>query len=173
MRWFMILLMAMAVNAATPAHADVLVSFWSHDQDRNYPHAFLRMVGRIESTRRAVDTNVGFTARSISPAVFVGSVSGTLEHLSRGYLARPTNHAHFALRLNDAQYAALEAFMVRWRSMPQPSYNLLSRNCVHFIMEAAAVLGLRVNRQSSHFREPGLFLDEVVALNPSLQRGGH
>ncbi|MCU0729707.1 MAG: hypothetical protein MUF41_06375, partial [Sphingopyxis sp.] len=46
--------------------AEVTVTFWSHDRDQNYPHAFLVMRGTIDATGEVVDTNIGFTARSIS-----------------------------------------------------------------------------------------------------------
>lgn len=155
---------------AVPAKADVLVTFWSHSRDQNYPHAFLVMQGRIDATGQVVDSNVGFTAHSISPMVLLGSVRGEMERLSAGYVARPASQPHFALRLTDAQYARLQAFIAQWGNAPQPNYNLRRRNCVHFIMEAAALLGLNVNRASSHFREPAAFLEEVMRLNPQLTR---
>lgn len=49
--------------------AEVTVTFWSHDRDQNYPHAFLVMRGTVDTTGEVVDTNIGFTARSISPMV--------------------------------------------------------------------------------------------------------
>lgn len=150
------------------ARAEVVVTFWSHERDQNYPHAFLTMRGTIDATGEAVDTNIGFTARTVSPMVLLGSVAGQMEVLSAGYIARPTSRPHFALRLNDEQYARLTGFIANWRAAPQPSYNLSRRNCVHFIMEAAAMLGLSVNRSSSHFRRPGEFLNEVMRLNPHL-----
>lgn len=150
------------------AQAEVLVTFWSHDRDQNYPHAFLTMRGTIDATGEVVDTNIGFTARTVSPMVLLGSVAGQMEVLSAGYIARATSRPHFAMRLNDDQYARLTAFIATWRSAPQPNYNLSRRNCVHFIMEAAVLLGLSVNRSSSHFRRPGDFLNEVMRLNPHL-----
>ncbi len=172
-RFLRLLLPALALAAALiaiPAKAEVLVTFWSHSRDQNYPHAFLVMQGRIDATGEVVDTNVGFTAHSISPMVLLGSVRGEMERLSAGYVARPASQPHFALRLNDAQYARLQAFIAQWANAPQPNYNLRRRNCVHFIMEAAVLLGLNVNRASSHFRAPSAFLDEVMQLNPQLTR---
>lgn len=151
---------------ASAAQAEVLVSFWSHDQDRNYPHAFLTMQGTIDATGRRVDDSIGFTARSVTPTILIASVDGRMERVSRSYRARPTSRAHFTLRLDDAGFARLQGFIARWRSQAQPSYNLNNRNCVHFVMEAAALLGLQVNRRSSHFLAPRLFLDEVARLNP-------
>ena len=165
---FLFAMVAALLLPSSAVRAEVVVTFWSHARDRNYPHAFLVMRGRVDATGQVVDTNIGFTARSISPMVLLGSVRGQMEVLSPGYVARATSRPHFALRLNDAQYARLQAFIARWRAAPQPNYNLNSRNCVHFIMEAAAELGLVVNRASANFREPGLFLDEVMQLNPRL-----
>ncbi len=165
------LLLSLAVflsMLAAPARAEVLVTFWSHAQDSNYPHAFLVMRGTVESTGRRVDDNIGFTARNVSPAILIRSVEGRMDRVSRSYMARATSRAHFTLRLDDAQYARLQAFIARWRAQAQPSYNLNDRNCVHFVMEAAALLGLSVNRRSSHILDPPEFLDEVMQLNPQL-----
>jgi len=40
---------------------------------------------------------------------------------------------------------------------------------VHFVMEAAALLGLSVNRNSKLFKKPKSFLIEVMRLNPRLK----
>lgn len=160
--------LAWAVLATVPARAEVVVTFWSHERDQNYPHAFLTMRGRIDATGEAVDTNIGFTATSASPLVLLGSVRGQMEILSPGYVARTTSRPHFALRLDDARYARLNAFIASWRTARQPNYNLNRRNCVHFIMDAAAALGLNVNRNSVFFRRPSDFLGEVMRLNPTL-----
>lgn len=153
---------------ASPAQADVTVTFWSHDRDQNYQHAFLVMRGRIDATGEIIDTNIGFTARRVSPGILWGSVEGMMETVSAGYMARPTSRPHFTMQLNDAQYAELAAFIARWRAHAQPNYNLSRRNCVHFVLEAAALLGLSVNRDSRHFRNPRAFLDEVMGRNPRL-----
>ncbi len=153
---------------AGPARADVTVTFWSHDRDQNYQHAFIVMRGQVDATGEVVDTNIGFTARRVSPGILWGSVEGMMETVSAGYMARPTSRPHFTMQLNDAQYAQLSAFIARWRAHAQPSYSLSRRNCVHFVLEAAALLGLSVNRDSRHFRNPRAFLDEVMARNPRL-----
>ena len=79
------------------------------------------------------------------------------------------SNAHFTLRLTDAQYAQLMALVEQWRTIPGKSYRLNSRNCVHFAMEAAALLGLQVNRKSKFFKKPKSFLLEVMKLNPGLK----
>lgn len=166
LRSFLFAILAFLVTA--PASAEVVVTFWSHDRDQNYQHAFLTMRGRIDASGEAVDTNIGFTAQMASPLVLLGSVAGRMEVLSPGYVARATSRPHFALRLNDAQYARLTAFIASWRGQSGGRYNLGRRNCVHFIMEAAATFGLEVNRRSAFFRAPGDFLNEVMRLNPTL-----
>jgi hypothetical protein len=153
-----------------PAAAEVVATFWSHERDQNYEHGFIVLQGTVEATGQRVDTNIGFTARQVSPMVLLRSVEGQMETVSAGYIARATSRPHFRITLDDAAYARLMAFVARWRGQAQPNYNLNRRNCVHFVMEAAAVLGLAVNRQSRNFRNPRAFLDEVLRLNPAVQR---
>jgi hypothetical protein len=152
------------------AQAQVVATFWSHERDQNYEHAFIRLQGMVAATGERIDTNIGFTAVSASPMVLLGSVSGQMETVSAGYIARPASRPHFSMTLDDAGYARLMAFVARWRAQAQPNYNLNRRNCVHFVMEAAALLGLNINRQSPHFRNPRAFLDDVVRLNPDVRR---
>ncbi len=159
-------LLLLAVSA--PARAEVTVTFWSHDRDRNYEHAFIVMRGSIDATGERVDTSVGFTARRITPGILLGSVQGMMEAVTPEYMARPTSRPHFAVRLDDAGYARLQQRIAAWAAHRQPSYHLNRRNCVHFIMDMAAGLGLAVNRRSAHFREPRAFLGEVMRLNPAL-----
>jgi hypothetical protein len=161
------LFFAMLPSAAA---AEVVATFWSHDRDQNYEHAFIVLRGTVEATGERVDTNIGFTARSVSPMVLLGSVTGQMETVSAGYVARATSRPHFRLTLNDAAYARLMAFVARWRAAPQPSYNLNRRNCVHFVLEAAAALGLTVNRQTRHNRQPRQALEELMRLNPNVER---
>jgi hypothetical protein len=153
-----------------PAAAEVVATFWSHDRDQNYEHAFIVLEGTVEATGQRVSTNYGFTARRVSPMVLLRSVEGQMETVSAGYIARATSRPHFRVVLSDAAYARLMAFIRRWEAAPQPSYNLNRRNCVHFVVEAAAVLGLTVNRQTRHNRQPRQALDELMRLNPTVER---
>ena len=168
MRLFFALVAALGLLVAVPARADVTVTFWSHTRDQNYPHAFILMRGRVDATGEVVDSNIGFTARRLSPGLLFGSVDGQMETLSAGYVARATSAPHFSVRLDDAGYARLTAAIARWRAAPQPGYNLNRRNCVHFVMEMAAVLGLSVNRQTAHVRSPRDFMLELMRLNPTV-----
>lgn len=152
---------------AAPASAEVSATFYSHDFGDHFPHALVELKGTVDSTGEVVDTNYGFTAVSVSPAILMGSVKGMVETKDAKYIS--SSNAHFTLKLSDAQYAQLVALVEQWRTMPGKSYNLNNRNCVHFAMEAAALLGLQVNRKSKFFKKPKSFILEVMKLNPGLK----
>jgi hypothetical protein len=97
----------------------------------------------------------------------MGSVKGIIETKDAKYIA--SSDPHFSIRLSDAEYEKFMAFVDKWRNLPGKSYSLGKRNCVHFAMEAAALLGLSVNRQSKFFKKPKTFLREVMGLNTGLR----
>jgi hypothetical protein len=168
MKYFSTLLLALWL-CALPAtsHAEILATFYSHDMKDNYfPHALIRLKGTVEATGQVVDTNYGFTAQKVSPALLMGSVLGMMETKDAKYVSR--SDAHFTLKLSDADYIKLMEHVEKWRTMPGKSYNLGKQNCVHFVMEAAEMLGLSVNRKSKYFKKPKSFLMEVLKLNPGL-----
>lgn len=155
--------------AALPAQAraEIVATFYSHDFGDHFPHAFIRLKGKVDATGEAVDTNYGFTAVSVSPAILMGSVKGMIETKDAKYVAK--SNPHFSLRLSDEEYRKLVDHVERWRSFPGKSYNLNKRNCVHFVMEAAVLLGLSVNRGSKFFKKPKSFVLELMKLNPALR----
>lgn len=150
----------------TTARAEVALTFYSHDFGDHFPHAFIVMKGSVDSTGEAVDSNFGFTAKNVSPAILMGSVKGMIESKEAKYIE--DSNPHFTLRLSDAQYAAVIAHVEAWRNKTQKSYNLNKSNCVHFVMEAAELLGLKVNRESKLFKKPKSFVLEMMSLNPGL-----
>ena len=154
--------------ALTPstAIAQVTITFYSHDFGNRFPHTFITLKGTVAKTGEAVDTNYGFTAKNVSPAILFGSVIGIVETSKPDYIAK--SDPQFALVLTDDQYAKVMGMVAEWRDRPQKSYNLNKRNCVHFVMETAALLGLHVNRKSKYFKKPKTFLREVLKLNPTL-----
>ncbi|MCC6477769.1 MAG: hypothetical protein IT552_00950 [Sphingomonadaceae bacterium] len=162
-------MLALSLFALVPgqARADVVATFYSHDFGDHFPHAFIVLKGRLDSTGETVDTNYGFTAVSVSPAILMGSVKGMIETKDAKYVAK--SNPHFALKLSDAEYRKLLDHVDRWRNMPGKSYSLNKRNCVHFVMEAAALLGLSVNRNSKFFKKPKSFVLEMMKLNPTLR----
>ncbi|HEV7232891.1 MAG TPA: hypothetical protein VGN36_01500, partial [Sphingorhabdus sp.] len=106
-------------------------------------------------------------AVNTTPAILWGPVKGMIETKNAKYVA--DSNPHFTLTLTDAQYAQFMALVEQWRTIPGKSYVLNSRNCVHFVMEAAALLGLKVNRQSKYFKKPKTFTLELMKLNPALK----
>ena len=149
------------------ARAKIMATFYSHDFGDHFPHTFFTLKGTVEATGEAVDTNYGFTAKSTSPAILLGSVTGIIETKNAKYIA--DSNPHFTLKLDDTQYQSLIAHVEKWRNMPGKSYNLNKQNCVHFVMEAAVLLGLSVNRKSKLFKKPKSFVLEMMTLNPDLK----
>jgi hypothetical protein len=173
MRFWQRLMIMLLMLAPAEARADVVVSFYSHELDvgfrTDFPHAFVVVQG-ITADGRKVDTNFGFTAKSVSPAVLMGSVYGTMETLPVSYYAK--SQKQFAITITDAQYDALLALVAKWRALPGKSYNLDKNNCIHFVGEAAQVLGLKVQIEKKLVRKPKSFLLSLIALNPWVKPTG-
>lgn len=165
-RPILLFLFLFCAGLAGPARAEVLVGFYSHDFGDRFPHAFIVMQGRIDATGERVDANYGFTAISVTPAILMGAVKGAVQTLKPDYVAK--SDRQFTVRVDDATYARLMAKITEWRDRKQPSYSLNKRNCVHFVMELAETLGLRINHKSGYFKKPKSFLREVKDLNPGL-----
>jgi hypothetical protein len=167
LRYWTLLIVAFFSQFPACAQAEVVATFYSHDFGDHFPHAFVKVKGTVDATGEAADTNFGFTAVNVSPAILMGSVNGMVETKDAKYIA--ASNPHFSVRLSDAEYGRFIAFVDKWRNLPGKSYNLGKRNCVHFAMEAAALLGLSVNRKSRFFKKPKTFLLEVMGLNASLK----
>ncbi|MFC4292400.1 hypothetical protein ACFOWX_08225 [Sphingorhabdus arenilitoris] len=165
-RIFALALFAAFCLLAQPAKADVAMTFYSHDFGSKFPHAFFTVKGKLDSNGKAVDGSYGFTATSVSPAILMGSVKGAVQTPKPSYIAK--SNAHFTVRLSDAEYAKVMAMVGRWQALPGKSYNLGKRNCVHFIMDAISIAGLKLNRQTKYKKKPKSFLNEVMSLNPGL-----
>jgi len=166
LRLILLFLLLLCAGLTTPARAEVVVSFYSHDFGDRFPHAFIVLRGKVDATGEVVDANYGFTASSVSPAILLGSVKGEVQTSKPDYIAK--SDRQFDVTVDDATYARLMAKVAEWRDREQPSYSLNKRNCVHFVMELAEVVGLQVNRKSKLFKKPKSFLIEVKGLNPRL-----
>lgn len=160
------LFLALVALLALPgaAHAQVVATFYAHELGSSFPHAFVVLKGTDEATGKAVDTNYGFTAVTISPAILFGAVKGEIDTADAAYVK--SSDAKFRLTLDSAHYAALLAEVERWRTRAQPSYSLGSANCVHFIGALARAVGLKTNPASRFFKKPRSYLEEVRSLNP-------
>jgi hypothetical protein len=161
-----LMLSLLLLFAPASVHAQVTATFYSHDFGDHFPHTFFTLKGTVEATGEAVDNNYGFTAVNTTPAILWGSVKGKIETKDAEYIN--DSNPHFTIKLTPQQYDMLIEHVEAWRKKPQKSYNLNKSNCVHFIMEAAELLGLKVNRQSKFFKKPKSFVLEVMSLNPEL-----
>ncbi|MBU0826090.1 MAG: hypothetical protein KKA44_03530 [Alphaproteobacteria bacterium] len=167
LRLILLSLLLFCAGLTNPARAEVVVSFYSHDFSDRFPHAFIVLKGKVDATGEVVDVNYGFTASSVSPAILLGSVKGEVQTSKPDYIAK--SDRQFDVTVDDATYARLMAKVAEWRDREQPSYSLNKRNCVHFVMELAEVVGLTVNRRSKLFKKPKSFLIEVKELNPGVE----
>jgi hypothetical protein len=155
---------------AGPAFAAVEISFFSRELGTNFPHAFVVLKGTVDATGERVDTSLGFTAHSVTPALLFGAVRGEVEVLEEGYIAR--SDRKFAVTLTDDQYRRVLAVADEWRNAPQPSYRLRQHSCVHFVSAIAEAIGLRVDNVQRLMNRPRSFLERVIALNPQLASSG-
>ena len=163
----LLLLFALLCGLVFPANAAVEIAFYSRELGgNNFPHAFFALKGRVDATGEQVDTSLGFTAHSVTPAILFGSVRGEVEVEGERQIAR--SDRKFAVMLTDAQYRAVMAVVEEWRNAPQPSYNLRRHSCVHFVSAVAAAIGLRVDNAQRLMNRPRSFLERVIELNPQL-----
>lgn len=163
----LLLLALFALGFHAPATAAVEIAFYSRELGgNNFPHAFVALRGTVDATGERVDTSYGFTAKAVTPALLFGSVAGEIVVEGERQMARSTRQ--FAVILPDERYRAVMAVVERWRSRPQPSYNLNRANCVHFVAEVAEAVGLRVERVQRLMKRPRSFLQHVHSLNPQL-----
>ena len=99
----------------TPAAAQVVLSFYSHELGSSFPHAFVVLKGKTEEGRD-VDTNFGFTAKTLTPAILMGSVRGVVETSKPSYVA--SSDRQFSVQLDDRKYKDVLAVVERWRTRP-------------------------------------------------------
>lgn len=166
-RMAMLLCALFCLIASPAAFARVTIAFYSHEFGSSFPHAFVKLEGALEADGKAIDENYGFTAKTITPAILFGNVIGGIDIAKPAYIANSTRQ--FAFEISDAQYQAVIAKMRQWRDAPGATYNMNRHNCVHFVAEIAAMLGVKVDWKSRLFKKPRSFLEEVKGLNPGLQ----
>ncbi|HJQ16798.1 MAG TPA: hypothetical protein VJ859_07330 [Allosphingosinicella sp.] len=152
-----------------PAAAAVEVAFYSKEFGATFPHAFITVKGSVDTSGEKVDASYGFTAKSISPGLLMHAVPGEIVPSSAAYIAH--SNRHFAMTLNDAEYAALLATVDKWRTHAQPSYDLNRRNCVFFVADVAATLGLKAETPKALMKKPRSYLQSLVAANRTLLAG--
>jgi len=150
--------------AAVPAQAAVTITFWSHELGNSFPHAFFSLRGVPDAGGAPVDTNVGFTAKSVSPALLMGPVAGKLDIPKLGYVAG--SDAQFSVVMSDAQYGAVLRLVDAWgEGKPDSVYRLSDHNCVTSVKEAARIVGLTGLDQRKLMKKPRSYLKALQAEN--------
>lgn len=149
--------------AAIPAQARVTITFWSYEHGGNFPHAFFTIHGVPDRGGKPVKISYGFTPKTVTPAMLMGTVAGRLDPTSKSYVA--TGFAHFSTPISDQQYDAVMRMVSDWGPEGDSRYSLNKRNCVHFSAEAMRRSGLRVVEDKKLMKKPRSFTNSIAALN--------
>jgi hypothetical protein len=166
-----LLAIAFQLLGATGAYAAVTIAFYAHHLGSRglwveFPHAYVTLNGTTEVGALPVKGNFGFTPRVVGPDVFFGWTNGVVIGADDKYVAKDT--AAFSMPLTDKQYATVLAVAQRYRDYPEPSYEIDQRNCVLFVKDVAAALGLSVSDDPKFVREPELFMADLRERNVGL-----
>jgi hypothetical protein len=160
--WFAAALLLLL--GAAPAAAAVTITFYSHELGSSFPHAFVTLAGAPDRGGAPLDADFGFTAKTVSPAILWGRVSGEVVSNHGASYIKGSNR-HFSLTLSDGEYDQVMATIARWRSLKQPSYDLGSRNCVHFVADLARSVGMTVDTPPKLMKKPRSYLEHLTAEN--------
>ncbi len=163
-------LAALFALTATPAAAAVRIIFYSHELGSSFPHAFVVVQGVLDRGGPRIDEDYGFTAKSVSPAILMGAVKGEVVTDNTAGYTRNSNR-HFTVTVSDSEYDRAMAVVERWRTRAQPSYDLGSRNCIHFVAEIAASIGMRAETPKRLMRKPRSYLDYLTETNRGWLQG--
>ena len=145
------------------AHATVEIGFYSREFGASFPHAFITLKGTDDRTGEKIDTDHGFTATHISPAILLGSVRGEVMASGPDYVGK--SDPHFTYVLSDAEYDLVLAAVERWKNLRQPSYNLNRQNCVFFVADVAATLGMKADTPKPLMKKPRSYLEFLTNAN--------
>ena len=163
-----ILLLVALLLWPVAAPAKVTLTVYSRELGVYFPHAFVRVTGATDAEPdKQLDTNYGFTAKAVTPAVLMGAVGGEILAANPTYVRR--SNSHFSLVLSDEQYGQVLAIVKKWRDLPQPSYDLHHANCVHFVGDVARALGMKVDdSQPKLMSRPRSYIINLIRLNPGV-----
>lgn len=154
----------LASLAATPAAAAVEISFYSKEMGSSFPHAFVILEGAPDRGGPRIDEDYGFSAKAVTPAILMGRVGGQVITDHSDSYVKGSNR-HFKVTLSDAEYDQVMATIARWRAHAQPSYDLNKQNCVHFVAEIAAAIGMRAEQPKKLMKKPRSFILSLVEAN--------
>ncbi len=166
-------LVTLLLGITFPAQAAVTITFYSHKfrlldgLNTDFPHGFVVMKGTTDDGT-PVKVHLGFSAKNIFIDVLWHPVEGALddEALTDAYV--DDSIRHFAFTITDDQYRAVMAVEHKWRTWPQPSYEIDTHNCVTFVKEIAVAAGLAVSDNKKFVHAPGDFLEDVAGRNPAI-----
>ncbi len=158
-----LLFAALLAIVAAPASAAVSITFYSKELGASFPHAFVIVEGSLDRGGSRIEEDYGFTAKTISPAILWGKVAGEVitDH-TISYVKG--SDRHFTIVLSDSEYDRVMATVERWRTAKQPSYDLDRHNCVHFVAELAAAIGMTPDTKKL-MKKPRSFLEALTAQN--------
>ncbi|MDT9599651.1 hypothetical protein [Sphingosinicella rhizophila] len=162
-RLLCLLLSAALALGATQAAAAVRITFYSKEFGTSFPHAFVVLEGRLDQGGEPIADNYGFTAKSVTPAILMGAVKGEIVSHDKDDYVRKSDK-HFTFTISDGEYERVMERVNAWRHAPQPSYDLNRRNCVHFVAEVAAILGMHADT-SRLMKKPRSYLEALTRAN--------
>ena len=150
------------------APAKVTLTFYSREFGTYFPHAFIRITGATDAAPdKVIDANYGFTAKSLTPGLLTGPVTGEILAVDATYIQH--SDSHLSLVLSDEQYDQVLAIVQKWRDLPQPSYDLNHVNCVFFVGDVARALGMTVDdSQPKLMKRPRSYVINLIRLNPGV-----
>ncbi|MEA1014490.1 hypothetical protein [Sphingosinicella sp. LY1275] len=160
-RWILIAFLWSWMPASAPAAVEI--SFYSREWANTFPHAFITLQGIDDRTGERIDASYGFTATHVSPAILLGSVKGEILSAKPDYIAK--SDMHFRFTLSDPEYDSVRATVERWRTLKQPSYNLNRQNCVFFVADVAASLGMVAETPKALMKKPRSFTESLTRAN--------
>ncbi|HEX8620990.1 MAG TPA: hypothetical protein VF718_03395 [Allosphingosinicella sp.] len=154
---------ALLALAAAPGWAAVSITFYSKELGTSFPHAFVIVEGNLDRGGPRIEEDYGFTAKTISPAILWGKVAGEVISDHTASYVKGSDR-HFTVKLSDSEYDQAMATVERWRAARQPSYDLDRHNCVHFVAEIAASIGLTADTRRL-MKKPRSFLESLTRAN--------
>jgi hypothetical protein len=160
---FALLLAALGIVAPAAAPAAVEITFYSREYGSHFPHAFIVLRGTLERNGERINSNYGFTATHVSPAILLGSVRGQIISADAAYVS--TSDPHFSFTISDREYDAVKATVDRWGALAQPSYNLNRQNCVFFVAHVARALGMKASTPAGLMKKPRSYTEHLTREN--------
>ena len=150
--------------SAGPASAAVDMTFYTKELGASFPHTFVILEGTLDRSGERIAEDYGFSAKTISPAILWGRVGGKVISDHENSYVKGSDR-HFTVTLSDAEYDRVMAAVERWRTAKQPSYDLDKANCIHFVGELAAAIGMEAAPRKGLMRKPRSFVEAVTAAN--------